>query len=231
MIDIENLKPFPKFCYSIGYIPTSYKVSMTYEEQLVWLCDYLQNTVIPAVNNNGHAVEELQNLFVELKQYVDDYFSDLNVQTEINNKLDDMAESGELTELITDYLNLKCILAFDDISDMSEATNLIAGSFAKTYGRLNLNDGGGAFYYVREILNTDIVDGVNVVALDNPNLVAIRVFDTDNKNILSPEPVSLRGTETILDQMNSTICRIYNNKIEGIGFFTKIPFNNKLLSV
>lgn len=104
MIDINDLKPFPKFCYSIGYIPTSYKVSMTYEEQLVWLCDYLQNTVIPAVNNNGHAVEELQNLFVELKQYVDDYFSDLNVQTEINNKLDDMAESGQLADIINEQI-------------------------------------------------------------------------------------------------------------------------------
>lgn len=185
MNEIKNLKPFPRFCCSIGYIPTSYKISMTYEEQLLWLCDFLENTVIPTVNQNGQAVEELQNLYIELKHYVDNYFENLDIQTEINNKLDDMAEQGQLTELITDYLNLKCILAFDNISDMSEATNLIAGSFAKTYGRLNLNDGGGAFYYVREILNTDIVDGVNVVALDNPNLVAIRVFDTDNKNILS----------------------------------------------
>ena len=31
--------------------------------------------------------------------------------------------------------------------------------------------------------------------------------------------------------MNNTICRIYNNKIEGIGFFTKIPFKSKLLPV
>ncbi len=185
MNEIKNLKPFPKFCCSIGYIPTSYKISMTYEEQLLWLCDFLENTVIPTVNQNGQAVEELQNLYVELKQYVDDYFSNLDIQTEINNKLDEMAEAGTLTELITDYLNLKCILAFDNISDMSEATNLIDGSFAKTYGRLNLNDGGGAFYYVREIQNTDVVDGVNVVALDNPSLVAIKVTDLENKLTLS----------------------------------------------
>ena len=185
MNEIKNLKPFPRFCCSIGYIPTSYKISMTYEEQLLWLCDFLENTVIPTVNQNGQAVEELQNLYVELKQYVDDYFSNLDIQTEINNKLDDMAEQGQLTELITDYLNLKCILAFNNISDMSEATNLIDGSFAKTYGRLNLNDGGGAFYYVREIQNTDIVDGVNVVALDNPSLVAIKVTDLENKLSLS----------------------------------------------
>ncbi len=106
MINLENLKPFPKFCYSIGYIPTSYKLSMTYEEQLVWFCDFLENTVIPAVNNNAHATEELQNLYVELKNYVDNYFENIDVQEEINNKLDDMAESGELAELIEQFIKI-----------------------------------------------------------------------------------------------------------------------------
>ena len=32
-------------------------------------------------------------------------------------------------------------------------------------------------------------------------------------NILSPFLVSLNGTKTIYDQMNNSICRIYNNKI------------------
>lgn len=106
MINLENLKPFPKFCYSIGYIPTSYKLSMTYEEQLIWFCDFLENTVIPAVNNNAHATEELQNLYVELKNYVDNYFENIDVQEEINNKLDDMAESGELAELIEQFIKI-----------------------------------------------------------------------------------------------------------------------------
>ena len=100
MINIENLKPFPKFCCSIGMIPTSYKVSLTYEEQLLWLCDFLENTVIPTVNNNGQAVEELQNLFVTLTNYVDNYFDNLDVQQEINNKLDAMVEDGTLANII-----------------------------------------------------------------------------------------------------------------------------------
>ena len=47
---------------------------------------------------------------------------------------------------------------------------------------------------------------------------------------ISPEPVSFEGTENILDQMNNCVCRIYNNG-EGTGFFTKIPYKNKILSV
>ena len=46
----------------------------------------------------------------------------------------------------------------------------------------------------------------------------------------SPEPVSLKGTENILDQMNNFVCRIFNNG-KGTGFFTKIPFKSKLLPV
>ena len=104
MNKIENLKPFPKFCCSIGYIPTSYKVSMTYEEQLFWLCDFLKNTVIPTVNQNGQAVEELQNLYIELKSYVDNYFENLDVQEEINNKLDEMAQDGTLANIINNEI-------------------------------------------------------------------------------------------------------------------------------
>ena len=115
MINVENLKPFPKFCYTIGMIPTSYKESLTYEEQLWWFCDFLQNTVIPTVNNNGQAVEELQNLYIELKSYVDNYFNNLDVQEEINNKLDSMVADGTLPEIVASYLNSKAIFGFDNV--------------------------------------------------------------------------------------------------------------------
>ena len=46
----------------------------------------------------------------------------------------------------------------------------------------------------------------------------------------SPEPVSLNGTEEIANQMRNSVCRIYNNG-NGTGFFTKIPYQSKLLPV
>ena len=99
-IDINTLNPFTRFCCSIGAIPASYLVAMSYEEQLLWLCDYLQNTVIPTVNNNGEAVTELQGLYTQLKNYVDNYFKNLDVQNEINHKLDEMAQDGTLANII-----------------------------------------------------------------------------------------------------------------------------------
>ena len=102
---ISDLPVITRFIYTIGVLPTSYKMSMTYEEQVVWLCNYLETQVIPAVNQNGEAVEELQQLYELLRTYVNDYFDNLDVQEEINNKLDNMALSGELTDLIKRYVD------------------------------------------------------------------------------------------------------------------------------
>ena len=97
------LPPFKHFIMTVGEIPSSYLESMSYYEMLVWFTNYLGKTVIPAINENGEAVIELQNLFVELQTYVNDYFDNLDVQEEINNKLNDMAEDGSLYAIIKQY--------------------------------------------------------------------------------------------------------------------------------
>ena len=104
-IDVKTLKPFTKFIYTIGELPTSYLISMTYEEQLIWLCNYLTNTVIPTINNNAEAVKEVQDLVTQLQNYINNYFDNLDVQQEINNKLDSLVENGTLTTLIGNYIN------------------------------------------------------------------------------------------------------------------------------
>ena len=109
MKDIKTLD-FHKFCVSIAHFPENFINSMSNAELLYWLCNYLENVVIPAINQNGESVEELQNLYVELKNYVDNYFNNLDVQEEINNKLNNMLQDGTLLQLIQQtYNNLKII--------------------------------------------------------------------------------------------------------------------------
>ena len=43
----------------------------------------------PYFNCNADALTEVQNAYKQLKKYVDDYFKNLDVQTEINNKGDE----------------------------------------------------------------------------------------------------------------------------------------------
>ena len=146
-IDINTLKPFTRFCCSIGTIPASYLVAMSYEEQLLWLCDFLENTVIPTVNNNAEAVAELQALFIQLKDYVDNYFKDLDVQDEINNKLDQMVEDGTLQSIIFQYMGYP-IRVFNTVQDLISSKLINEGDFCKTLGYNSINDGGGAYYLI-----------------------------------------------------------------------------------
>lgn len=179
MKQIKYLNPFGRMCISMGMIPSTYKESLTYEEQLLWLINYLENTVIPAVNGNAEATEELQKYYQELKQYVDEYFDNLDIQEEIDNKLDDMAESGELADIIAQYLELAGVLAYSTLADLKGASNITDGSITMILGKNSFNDGKTAYYKIREIENTDVVDDDNIIAITNdPNLVGEKIKNT-----------------------------------------------------
>lgn len=184
-IDTLDNKPFKHLITTIGALPTSFIDSMSYYEMLAWLCDYLEKTVIPAVNENAEVLEELQAAFVELQSYVDNYFENLDIQTEINAKLDDMAESGQLETIIAEYLNTNAILAFDTLDDMKASESLVNGAFVKTYGYYEVNDGGAATYKVRTVTNEDVEDDKFIVALADNTLVAELVTYGKEVNILS----------------------------------------------
>lgn len=183
LIHINTLPPFKRMCVSIGNLPTSFMESMTYYEALEWLYNYLDKTVIPAINTEGEAITELQAAFVTLKNYVDNYFENLDVQEEINNKLDDMAESGQLTDIIAQYLGLAGMLTFDTVSDMKAAENLTNGSKCCTLGYYSVNDNGSALYKIRTKLSTDVTNEMNLLSLHDENLVAELIIVDNTINV------------------------------------------------
>lgn len=129
------------------------------------------------VNELTASQNEVLDKFAELYTYTHDYFDNLDLQEEVNNKLDEMAEGGQLADIIAAYLNSNAILAFDTVDDLEDAENIVDGSFARTYGKDTYDDGKGAFYKVREIRNTDVIDGDNIVALPDVTLVAEKMPD------------------------------------------------------
>ena len=141
------------------------------------------NKIIKSVNKSGEQVENLTNAFIELQDYVNNYFENLDIQTEIDNKLDEMAEDGTLTEIIAEYLQLSSVLAFDNISSLKSAENLVNGSLVQTYGYYTKNDGGASKYLVRSVLNTDTPDDIKIIALHDNTLVA---------ELVENSPISIR---------------------------------------
>ena len=139
------------------------------------------NKIIDSENTLGTQMENVTNAFIELQNYVNNYFDNLDIQDEINNKLNEMAESGELTEIIAQYLQIAGLLCFNTINDLKNATNLVNGSFAQTLGYYNINDGGKAQYKIRQITNEDVIDEGSIIALVNSNnLIAELITDKVN---------------------------------------------------
>lgn len=230
----SSLSPFGKFCCTIGHLPSSYMSSLTYEEQLLWFCDYLQNTVIPAVNNNAECVKELQELYVKLKNYVDNYFENLDVQNEINTKLDEMAESGELQNIISAFLKLNSLISFNNVEDMKNSQNLIDGSFAQTLGFYKYNDGGSGTYKIREIQNTDVVDNCTIIPLSFNNLIAELIIENSTISVnqfgahgngLDDDTIAIQKCIDYCTSNNLTC--FFNNQI----YLTTSPLEIKEVSV
>lgn len=177
---VEKLRPFTKFIYTIGELPSSYLFSMTYEEQLIWLCNYIAETVIPTVNNNAEATEELQNLYVELKNYVDEYFENLDVQEEINNKLDDMAEHGDFNQIIARYVDPIYEAYETEINNTVDLFQQEVGDdITAQNARINI--------FEQEITNDMLDQNNRITELDN----AIKAVSTS-----SPIPVSSTSAMT-----------------------------------
>ena len=217
MNTVETLSsPFKCLVMTIGELPTTFVESMSYYEALAWLVNYMEKTLLPAVNSNAAATEELQRYYIELKAYVDDYFDNLDIQTEVDNKLDEMAESGELADLIAQYLELAGVLAYDTEADLAAAENVVNGSICRTLGKLTYGDGLGDFFKIREVTNEDTVDGINLIAITNNNtLVAERI---PNGYIGDLSDLNTKNKSTIVGAINELEARKY----VGLGY---APFN------
>lgn len=98
--DIKKLDTFKFWCQKT--MPLVYDDSLSYYELLCKVVDYL-NKIINDMQIIVESDKELQTAFTTLKNYVDNYFNNLNVEDEINNKLDEMFANGEF-DVITDRL-------------------------------------------------------------------------------------------------------------------------------
>ena len=212
MDTIETLEsPFKHLVMTIGELPTTFVESMSYYEALAWLVDYMEKTLLPAVNNNAEVTKELQAAYIELKEYVENYFSDLNIQNEVNNKLDDMAEQGELADIIAQYLNLQAVLAFDTEADLAAASNVVNGSICRTIGKTTYDDGDGYFFKVRELEEGESADGETLIAITGTDLVAERItnkaVDDVYEKIGSLSDLDTTDKDNVVDAINELKAR------------------------
>lgn len=163
---MNNLKPFKWFCMqNFPFIEADYDASTEWQ----------------LLQEIGMQCKDLTGAVLQIQKYLDT----LDLQDEVNNKLDEMAESGQLEEIIGQYLALKITYTFKNVSEMLSSENLIDGSYAQTLGFYTKNDGGKAKYYIREITNEDNIDNMFLFALTNSETLIAEKLEEEMLNVKS----------------------------------------------
>lgn len=160
---------------------------------------------------------EITNQYIDeveaLDKYVKTYFDNLDVQAEIDHKLDEMTEAGTLQEIMASYLEANTAWVFDSVASMKSASNLIAGSYAQTTGFYEANDGGKALYRIREANVGETADEMFTIAVGD--LIAELIVPSE----LAPEAAGVYGdgsTDTTSSlQALVTYASAYGIKIRG----------------
>ena len=151
-----DLQPFRFWCQKV--LPLVYDDSLSYYELLCKVVDYLNKTMKDVGVLEGD-VTGLHEAYKKLQGYVNDYFSTLDVQEEINDKLDAMAKNGSLTALISPLL--PALISDWLTKNISPTTPVIdktltisgAGADAKVTGTRLLKDGVGYSYQYSTLNN------------------------------------------------------------------------------
>ena len=125
--DAANFSPIMKgysgqgafrfWCQTV--LPLVYDDSLSYYELLNKVVVYLNNTIADVANVESN-ITALHNAYEQLEDYVNTYFDNLDVQEEINNKLDEMVADGTMSSLIVGLagrLNVKSFVEGDLTSD------------------------------------------------------------------------------------------------------------------
>ena len=101
--EYKNLTPFKWFVLeNFPFIEADFD-ALT-EWQLFCKLGKEMNKIINSENTIGTQMENVTNAFIDLQNYVNNYFDNLDVQDEVNNKLNEMAQDGTLENIINEKI-------------------------------------------------------------------------------------------------------------------------------
>ena len=166
--DYKSVYPFKAWVQKV--LPTIYDDSLSYYDLLGKVLNHLNILT----ENNNLLIEDMKQLY----GYVNNYFANLDVQEEINNKLDEMASDGTLDKIISKYITTEVLFTFDTLGELLEY-DINVGSFYMTQGYADKFDGGRAYYKCVDTLEESkwqIESHGKYLELINDNPVNLKVF-------------------------------------------------------
>ena len=174
---ISDFRRFPK---SIGELPTSYRESISYEEQILWLCNFIEKEILPSIEISQETVQKIESAFEELKTEVETSLSDFEVN--INGvKVYSDAQNELLKVYLLGLINT-LNQRFDNIPDsflVFNPTNGMQNDINKTLNDIYSQTRTGAL----TASEYDALD-LTATAYDNYELTATE-YDTNGKEELA----------------------------------------------
>lgn len=234
--EFKNLTPFK--CFVLENFPF---IEADFDGLTEWqlFCKISKeiNKIINSQNTVGNEMEILSQAFIDLQNYVNNYFENLDVQEEINNKLNEMTESGELQNILLNYTKISKI--YHTFDELIQDQNLINGQIVKVLGQHNINDGGDCYYYITNQIN-DLQFSTNT-----PNLYAMVLYTNELNPILfgcygdgiHDDTENLQNAITFCQnnkiKLSSPSNKIYliSNTINLTGNYLFIDFNNSTIKL
>lgn len=185
------------------------------------------------VNNTK---DTLEDAFNTLDNYVRTFFENLDVQDEIDHKLDEMVEDGTLEHIIASYLQTQKIYS-THVEMIADASNLVDGLTVQTLGYYAINDGGGAFYKItdteslteyQEEIGTDLYATLIINEYVTPEMFGAKGDDlTDDQDAINLA-INSGANKIIFKSKNYKVRGYEENQPEG-GTLTDLSGNTGIL--
>ena len=185
------------------------------------------NQLVRCFNELSKEVQEYITKFIELKEYVDEYFDNLDIQAEVNAKLDEMAENGELNDIINSYDKAHFIFPKNWKNVSSSDANLIINQGKSLMIDVSYSD---CYSKVVDMLNDNGVTHLDYVIIthwDNDHignlksLIANNIIDSDT-DVYMPLAPSFVSSETVAE---------YQAYFAGYNIEYKTPTNLATINI
>ena len=209
--DYKNMTPFKWFVLeNFPFIENDFEAINNYH-LFSKVVEYLNKT-IDNMNLTGEQMENVTNAMTELQNYVNNYFNNLDVQEEINNKLDEMVEDGTFENILKPLLS-EYEQAVNEINEnvkllqerMNTFTQLPAGSSGATDAEVNdarIGYNGTVYSNLGEAIRTQILNTLKSTAL-NINANNVETICNNNLNNLQNNLIYGCGIVDTTNLLNS----------------------------
>lgn len=166
----RTLQPFRYWCQKV--LPLVYDDSLSYYELLCKVVNYLNKTMEDVETLHGD-VTNLHTAYEQLQNYVNMYFSSLDVQQEINNKIDEMAENGTLNRLFGNEL-----VMYDNINTPKIINMTKIGSFGETLSGHSFQGMCGDSNYLYLAHHTNDTANMWIMQVDRNSMSIVKDINT-----------------------------------------------------